>query len=136
MAKWIPAEVWSEFSEGSHFAIFNEYKDHKRETIQKAILALNPKDDPVGYVTTIEMDAGTIYWQYGGIFNDFRNRDFGEAVVNTGLNLCRQQYDRVTFRVENTNAAMIKTALKCGFLIDGVRIFNQKTYLEHTLEFK
>lgn len=44
-------------------------------------------------------------------------------------------YRRIAFLVENTNEAMLKLAMRCGFLIVGLRTFKGLILLEHVKEF-
>lgn len=130
----IDSEHWiSGFSENAHLAVFGEKKDRNLERIDFALLAVHD-DIPISYVTCRELDKESIYWQYGGCVEKYRGSILSYRATEKLLFWCKQRYKRCAFYVENDNKAMLKTALKLGFKITGVRNFKNVVLLEHLLE--
>jgi len=122
---------WKQLSEAAHIAVFERRKPKELERIDFALVADAEENDPIAYVTCKELDAKTVYWQYGGMFKDYRGK--GEAIlaIKALMEWCHDKYDYIGCRVENTNLPMLKTAMNAGFLIVGIRMFNQGVFLEH-----
>lgn len=132
----LDAKVWFHFSEHAHRACFNEIKPKDWDRIDYALLAVNDAEDPIGYMTCRELDAHSVYWQYGGAFKPIEKTIYPVKVYDAFINWHRGKYERVGTYIENTNRAMLKMAARSGFLITGVRSYQGKILLEHLLEFK
>lgn len=104
------------------------------DRIDYALVCVNGRGIPMAYQTCKELDAESVYIQYGGAFpsNSPINR---VETFRLFLEWYSKKYKRVSFLVENTNRAMLKLALKFDFLIIGVRVFKNYILLEHGLEF-
>lgn len=125
---------WS-FSEVAHKAVFGKLKPAERDRIDFAYLFVKPETDkPIGYVTCRETDSETLYWQYGGILEAYRNSVVGLRVVKAALEKCLEDYQRVHCLIENTNRPMLGLALKSGMKITGLRTYGNSVLLEHVKE--
>lgn len=122
-------EEWKLDSESAHSLSFGEIRSKELERITFALLALK-EDIPIGYVQCIEMDAESIYWQFGGIFPEAKKKVEAVAAYLAGIDWCLSRYKRITSRIENVNIPMLKLAMKMGFLVVGTRVANGKIYLE------
>lgn len=126
-------EEWAQYSALAHELVFNEIKDPETERVAFALLALH-EDRPAAYVTCQELDSKTLYWQYGGMFPSVKGSIHAFKAYRTLVDYCLGNYNRVCFRVENKNLAMLKFALKLGFEIVGLRVYKGQIFLEHVLE--
>lgn len=131
----IQKDDWKELSEKAHLIVFNEAKDSSIDRIDFALATESPDGVLLNYVTCRELDKESLYWQYGGSFPSAKGTVLSYRAVKALLDYCKMHYKRVSFYVENTNSAMLKMAMKCGFLITGVRNYKGSILLEHLLEF-
>ena len=131
----IPADVWvNNFSESTHLAVFNEVKSASLDRIDFALLAV--KDDkPIGYMTCREFDAESVYWQYGGVVDEYKKSINAVRVYEAFYNWHSQHYKRCSTYIENWNVPMLKMAFKIGYRVMGVRNFKNSILLECLLEF-
>ncbi len=127
--KAIAPEHFHSMSEFAYEMIFGQKRPKELERYNFAILT-SLGEDPVSYVTCIEMDANTLYWQYGGTLPKFKNTIYSYKAYAAGLDWSLKHYARVSTKIENTNTAMLKMALKYGFLIVGVTQFKNQTLLD------
>lgn len=101
--------------------------------LEKCDFALVVERDahPCGFVTCKEMDSETVYWQWGGAFEAIKKTT---SVIESYLELIfrikEMGFKRITTRIENTNIAMLKLAMRCGFLIVGTWCFRNEILLE------
>lgn len=129
--------VWWNFSEHAHRACFSEVKPNHWDRIDYALLALDDETDtPIGYMTCREMDAKSVYWQYGGAFKPIERTIYSYRTYEAFLDWHRARYERVCTYIENDNKPMLKMAAHAGFRITGVRNYKGQVLLEHLMEFK
>ena len=132
----IEKEDWAELSKRAHLIVFNEDKD---PLIDRVDFALTVEEEETSmlltYVTCREVASDTLYWQYGGSFPGTKGTINSLKAMYALLRYCQERYKRVFFYVENKNSAMLKMALKCGFLITGIRNYKNSILVEHLLEF-
>lgn len=126
---------WAEHSEQAHAICF---KAHKPKEWDRIDFALVVRDDQklMGYVTCREIDAETLYWQFGGAFPGTVKTSLSWKGYQAFVEYCKSRYKRVTTLIENTNCVMLKMAMKVGFRIVGIRTFKGDVLLEHLLEFE
>lgn len=133
----VTPEAWKDMGEMAHLLAFGKHLPIEKTRIDFALLVVDSNDKPMGYVTCKELDADTLYWQFGGAFPDTRDtvRTFPgyQAFVRFTKEL---GYKRIATYIENTNAVMLKMAAKVGYRIVGVRNFGGAVLLEHLLEFR
>lgn len=89
----------------------------------------------MGYLTCRETDAHTLYWQYGGAFPGTIKSSMTWIGYQAFALWCKQRYKRVVTYIENKNTVMLKMAMKIGFVIQGIKVFDGHILLEHVLEF-
>ncbi len=129
-------EQWAELSEKAHRVVFSENKPSSMERIDFALVAEDDESNLHSYTTCRELDATTLYWQYGGSFPGTKGTVRSLEAFRGFLRYAKEAgYERVCFYVENTNKAMLKLAMKCGFLISGIRNYKHHILVEHILEF-
>lgn len=128
-------EEWLELSQYAFIATFGEKRPVELERFSFALVAFDDAQIPGGWVTCIEMDSETIYWQHGGVLPNYELTPYMFRGYQVLVDWCKEHYKRITTRIENTNITMIKLAFKVGFLVTGVHMFNGKVYLELTNEF-
>lgn len=115
------------------------FSDKRLESIERCDYALAVLRDEklCAFVTCIEMDGETLYWQFGGAFDEIKKTisviESYQAAIDKSRDL---GFKRITTRIENTNIAMLKLAMKCGFLIVGTWNFKNTVYLELLNEFE
>ncbi len=132
----ISKERWSELSEKAHLIVFNEIKKPEMERIDYALLVESESGVPMQYATCRELDSESLYFQYGGSFPGTKGSPKSVRCMQKLLEWSEfAGFRRVAFLVENTNEAMLKLAMHCGFLITGIRNFKGLILLEHVKEF-
>lgn len=134
--KKIGSNLWHEMmAESAHFVTFGETGRKGIERCDFAYLVIEEDTNEVaGYVSCIEMDGETVYWQYGGAMPDKRNTYRTMYGYRLMISRALEEFERVTTRIENTNITMLKMAMAMGFLIVGTWNFKNKIYLELLLE--
>lgn len=128
----VSKEKWLELSEKAHLIVFNEVKKPELERIDYALMVESDSGVPLQYATCRELDAESVYFQYGGSFPGTKGSPRSLRCMEKLLDWTEfAGYRRVSFLVENTNEAMLKLAMRCGFLIVGMRNFKGLILLEH-----
>lgn len=89
----------------------------------------------MGYVTVRELDEKTAYIGYGGVFPAFQRSYGAVGVYRLGMSYVGERYERASTLIQNTNIPMLKLAMKFGWLIKGMRVFENDIFLEHQIEF-
>jgi hypothetical protein len=126
---------WRDFSENAHSIVFEKHKPASWDRIDHAMLVVRD-EDPVGYITAREVDAETVYWQFGGMFPKYRDGVNTMKAYKLCIDLAALRYKRISTLIENTNTAMLRIAMHQGFRIIGVRAVGGSVLVEHLLEFK
>lgn len=132
--KRVSQQEWMKISSEAHELCFNERRDPSFERIDFA-LVVAMGSTPVAYMTCKELDAESIYMQYGGAFPSGRDTALSFRAYSSMIDYLSQNYVRGGTLIENTNTAMLKFAMKKGLLITGVRNFKGSILLEHCIEF-
>lgn len=131
----ISKEKWAELAEKAHLIVFNEKKDPKADRIDFALIVESTEGVPMQYTTCRELDSESIYFQYGGSFPGTKGTPQSLLCMEKLMEWARfQGYRRITCLIENTNQPALKSAMKCGFLITGVRNFHGQILLDHIKE--
>jgi hypothetical protein len=122
-------EQWQQLSGYAHEAVFGKKKDPFAERISYAWLVIED-EKPAAYITVLELDADTAYWQFGGAFPWAWN----SRRVTKSYDLCIQAQEKLSkrfaTRIENTNTPMLKLALSRGFVPVGIRTYQGSILLE------
>lgn len=127
---------WKMYSEHAHLAVFGELRPKEMDRIDFCIV-IEKENLPMSYATIRELDSETAYMQYGGAFpSSEKSVKAFDCYILTISELKKKNYKRISTLIENKNIPMIKFALKCGFLIVGIRTFENKIYCEFLKEFK
>lgn len=130
-------EQWSSFSEDAHRACFSELRPAYTDRIDYAILAHDPHSRGIlGYTTVRELDHESVYWQFGGVFDNIAKGPIVYKVYLTLIEYMRKKYKRISTLVENSNVSYLKLAMKAGFRIIGVRMFKGVVLVELQLDFE
>lgn len=128
-------EKWATLAENAHLVVFNELRKPESERIDFALLVESEHGIPMQYVTVRELDQESLYFQYGGSFPGTKNTMQSFRCMEKILEWSKfMNYRRVNFLVENTNEAMLKLAMRCGFLITGIKNYKGHILLEHSRE--
>lgn len=133
--EYFTREDWMQYSENAHKIAFKEKKDPSLDRIDFALMAVDGKN-PMGYITCRELDADTLYWQFGGTFPGTKGTLASWQVLKTFIEFCRSRYKRITVAIENTNLVMLRMAMKAGFIINGLRYYAGSLLVEHVLELR
>lgn len=129
-------DKWNEISEKCHAACFNKFKPRERDRIDFTLVAIDDeKSMMIGYTAMREHDNETIYWQYGGMFPEYKKTIQGVRGYTMFILWCKERYKRIVTLIENKNTAMLKLAAAHGFIITGLVTFKGEVLLEHELEF-
>lgn len=133
---FINKHEWSPLSEKAHLIAFNKSKPSDWDRIDYALVVANG-ETPMGYVTCREVDAKTVYWQFGGAFPGTKGTPMTWQGYQAFVEWCKLRgYDRITTLIENENVAMLKMAMKVGFRIQGIRYAQGSVLLEHVKELR
>jgi len=128
-------EKWAVLAENAHLIVFNEARKPEAERIDFALLVESEHGIPMQYVTVRELDQESLYFQYGGSFPGTKHTMQSFRCMEKILEWCKfMNYRRVNFLVENVNQAMLKLAMRCGFIITGIKTFSGHILLEHSRE--
>lgn len=127
-------EEWNKYAEKAHLICFDKHYAAEKQRIDFALVS-RWGDRLMGYVTCREMDADTVYWQFGGAFPGTKDTSLTFKGYTAMIGHCGKKYKRITTLIENTNTVMLKMAMKVGFFIVGVRNYGGSVLLEHVLEF-
>lgn len=132
----ITKEDWASVSHDAHLIAFGKNRKPESERIDFALLVESDAGVPMQYATCREHDSDSLYFQFGGSFPGTKGTILSLRSLELLLNWIQNNgYQRISFLVENTNQAMLKLAMRCGFLITGVRYFKSSVLLEHAREF-
>lgn len=124
---------WRELSEDAHMACFSEIRPNSVDRIDFALMTAD-ENGPIAYMTLREIDNETLYLQYGGSFRPGSVSSFRSYTLM--LNRLKELgYKSGLTYIENTNTAMLKFAMKVGWLITGVRTYKGTVLTEQTLDF-
>lgn len=127
-------EEWSQMAESAHLICFDENRPAFMDRIDYALLNV-VGDKPLNYCTVRELDAESVYWQYGGAFPNSKGTIHSARSYARNIKWSFEQgYKRITTYVKNTNTEMFRIQLKCGFRVIGMRYFDGDLYLELILE--
>jgi RimJ/RimL family protein N-acetyltransferase len=128
LQKLTPKE-WENLAEDAHTTVFGENRPHALNRFHFVVIVLC-NSELGGYFTCLEMDSETLYIQHGGVFPPFQKTIHAAQGYATFIKWGLENYKRLWTRIENTNEAMIKLALRIGFIITGNSNFGGKIYLE------
>jgi hypothetical protein len=132
----VKKEDWNSLAERAHLIVFNEIKKPDLDRIDFALMVQTDSGVPMQYATCRELDAESLYFQYGGSFPGTKGTLKSIRCLEKIIEWAEfAGYRRISFLVENTNEAMLKLSLRCGFLIVGLRTFKGLILLEHLKEF-
>jgi RimJ/RimL family protein N-acetyltransferase len=127
------ANEWYRYAEEAHKLVFKKQRDPWIDRITFAWLAYTDSG-AIGYVTCRELDCHSLYWQFGGSFDERRGipavRAF-EAI----LEKAKDKYRRVTTLVENDNVNYLHLLMRKGFRVIGLRVFEGNILLELLINF-
>ena len=125
---------WIDCMDSMYASVFDDVRPLSLERCDFVLIAKDNELDPVGFITCHEMDSETIYWQFGGALKKVKNSIHVMSHYVHFITWCTGKYKRITTRIENDNLPMLKMALKCGFLIQGVWNMKNKIYVEQCFE--
>lgn len=128
-------EDWKRYSKEAHLICFKENRAQDLDRIDFALFGVGSGDVPCGYITCRELDAETLYWQFGGAFPSVKGTALSYRCYVDFAEWCRPRYKRILTFIENENVVMLKMAMKIGFRIFGIRNTKEQILLEHLLEF-
>jgi hypothetical protein len=130
----LSAEEWRNMAEEAHLICFDEKRPPSMDRIDFALL--NIQDDmPLNYCTCRELDAESVYWQYGGAFPNSKGTIHSAKSYARNIKWCFDNgYKRISTYVHNENLSMFRIQLKCGFRVIGMRNFKGDLFLELLLE--
>jgi hypothetical protein len=125
----ISAERWKNLSGFAHEAVFGKKKDPLTERISYAWLVIQ-NDKPAAYITVLELDSDTVYWQFGGAFPWAWNSRTVTKSYDLALSAQEAISRCIATRIENNNFAMLKLALSRKFMPIGIRTYQGSVLLE------
>lgn len=134
--KKVAKDDWAILAENAHLIVFNEIKKPEMDRIDFALVVEAESGLPMQYATCRELDSESLYLQYGGSFPGTKGTIQSHRCMEKIIHWAEfAGYKRISFLVENVNEAMLKLAMRTGFLIVGLRNFKGQILLEHLKEF-
>lgn len=131
----VSSKDWKQdFAEFANVLCFAQMRPRSMDRTDFALLYIRD-EIPFSYMSCHEMDAETVYIQFGGALKRDEKRPWAMNAYMQMLAYLSMKYKRATTSIENTNHEMLRPAMKAGFLIVGTRTHRGKVYVEHTLEF-
>jgi RimJ/RimL family protein N-acetyltransferase len=121
--------MWDSVSSEAHKEVFGKNDLEGIEGVDY-VLAVLEGESILGYVTVIEENKRVAYWQLGGILPENRAKPAMYRAYKMLIEWTLERYLKITTRIENTNTAMLRMAMKAGFVIQGVRVWDGKILLE------
>lgn len=119
---------WNKLAQSAHKIAFGEERPSWMNTFDFAIVCFN-NDQIMSYATVIEMDKKTAYMQHGGAMPNVKGTAASYHCYDATIGFLKERYERITTRIENTNLAMLKFAMKQGLLIVGVDHWPNECFL-------
>lgn len=130
------AEQWDELKYDAYKLTFKEVlpKDCGRADFALLIIDMTASAI-VGFVSCRKVSESVVYWQYGGVTDELRNKT---SVLTLYLkfieNMKNMGFKKIYTYVYNDNIRYLKLCLTSGFLIVGTRNDNGKVMLDLTKE--
>lgn len=122
-------EEWQAHAESAHAAVFDRHRPVSLDRSDYTIF-LHTEQRAIGYATVRELDAESVYWQYGGAFPPLHKVHRFEAFKHLLAAQKELGAKRVSTLVLNENVPYLKMCMAAGFLIIGVRCFKHEIYVE------
>lgn len=128
-------EEWAPYAEDAHKALFGVTRPNSLNT-HHFILAVYADGVLGGYITCLEIDATTVYVQYGGVFPNFEKTIHVVPGYVKLISWLRENYSLANTKIENVNLAMFKLALQVGFLVTGTHFHEGRLFVDLTNNLK
>lgn len=125
----LTATEWTAVRDAAYMAVFGETRPAGFDRIDYALLAVH-EGTPVGFATVRELDARSIYWQYGGAVQAIRGTLMVQRAYRLFLSWAFGRYDNITTLVNADNVPYLRLAMANGFRIIGTRTWNGPVYVE------
>lgn len=128
-------EDWKQLCGPAHLTCFQQVRSPELDRIDFALITV-AGNTPCAFVTIREIDAESLYWQYGGAFPPIAGTTKVLPHYKSFFSWCKEAgYKRATTLIENTNIAMLKMAMHCGYRIIGIRNFEGSILCELLVNF-
>lgn len=128
-------EEWMQMAEEAHLICFNEKRPKDLDRIDYALVNVTDTNEILNYCTVKELDAESVYWQFGGAFPNSKGSIHSTRSYARNIKWTFDQgYKRITTYAKNTNKDMLRIQLKCGFVPIGMRTVQGDVYVEMLLE--
>lgn len=124
----VSPKEWESLSMNAHKISFKEIREPSFNRYD-FILVATSATEILGYATVIEFDQESAYMQHGGAMPNIKGTSSSFKVYIELIKWLKQNFKKISTRIQNTNIVMIKFALSVGFLIDGVISYRQDTFL-------
>ena len=125
---------WEPMATDAHLSVFYEEIHPLQQRVDYALLYVDKDNVPMAYMTCREMDTSSVYWQYGGSFSGTQGTIKSFKAYNAFAEWHKERYKYISTLIQNENTVMLKMAMKIGFKIVGVRMFEGLVFLEHTIK--
>jgi hypothetical protein len=129
--KQIPMEEWRQLAEQAHASVFEEFMPSSKSRDAYALVIVDEQDQLVSYFTIHEVDSDTACIAYGGTFPTYKGTIQGFRAMEAVVEWLSHRYKSAMFMTRNDNFAMLKTGIRLGFSIIGIRAKKDKVLVEH-----
>ena len=125
----LPLEKWKELAENCHRLAFKEERPLDLITCDYAILVTSNDDKIMGFATIIELTKKSAYMQHGATMPETQGTANTARLYHLVLAYLKDNYDRLTTRILNTNRSMLKLSLSADLIVHGIDCIGGETFL-------
>lgn len=123
------------FSEMFVKAVFGTSRPNSSERVDFALVSFKDKE-PFGFVSCIEFDSETLYWQFGGAIKAYQGTLDVLHGYKAAVDWSLDHYKMIMVRVDNDNIKILHLLMKFGFRVVGTFVSKSRILLELILERK
>ena len=120
---------WKEVAVNCHRLAFKEERPADLITCDYAVVVTSDTDQIMGFATIIEITKTSAYMQHGAVLPETQGTIKTARLYHLILAFLKEQYERLTTRILNTNKAMLKLSLSADLIVHGIDCMGGETFL-------
>ena len=130
-------DTWiKKFQSTAYQAVFcNDPSDQDPSLFDYALIGIDEETDlPISYVTCKQLNAHTMFLEYGGVAPEYRNTPKSQSIFIEAIKYLQKAGAKIiNFATTNDNVKMQILGLKAGFKCMGCYMDGSKLFLEYSL---
>lgn len=134
MIRVITPNNWKLMAQDVHACVHGTLRDPNMDRVDFVLLGVDDKDEMAGYITVKVFDDASVYFGWGGMFPSYKGTTKTYHIYKEAILFIFTQFKRINTYIRNTNVAMLKLAMKVGFLITGIKVIDNIIYCDLLLE--